>query len=89
MKGMEAREKALIKPAELKQQCIDSGEKKISSSSSISKFGVSSSGSSSSSTSTTSTTSSTVGLYCVLGGRRLKVENWESAAAAVVEAEEQ
>ena len=88
MKGMEAREKALIKPAELKQQCIDSGEKKISSSS-ISKFGVSSSGSSSSSTSTTSTTSSTVGLYCVLGGRRLKVENWESAAAAVVEAEEQ
>ena len=28
MKGMEAREKALIKPAELKQQCIDSGEKK-------------------------------------------------------------
>ena len=85
MKGMEAREKALIKPAELKQQCIDSGEKKISSSS-ISKFGVSSSGSSSSSTSTTSTTSSTV--YCILGGRRLKVENWESAAAAVVEAEE-
>ena len=82
MKGMEAREKALIKPAELKQQCIDSGEKKISSSS-ISKFGVSSS-----SSSTTSTTSSTVGLYCVLGGRRLKVENWESAAAAVVEAEE-
>ena len=44
---MEAREKALIKPAEIKQQCIDSGEKKISSS--ISKFGVSSSGSSSSS----------------------------------------
>ena len=84
MKGMEAREKALIKPAELKQQCIDSGEK--ISSSSISKFGVSSSGRSSS---TTSTTSSTVGLYCVLGGRRLKVENWESAAAAVVEAEEQ
>ena len=87
MKGMEAREKALIKAAELKQQCIDSGEK--ISSSSISKFGVSSSGSSSSSTSTSSATSSTVGLYCVLGGRRLKVENWESAAAAVVEAEEQ